>query len=91
MPHPSADDRSAVGECWTRSDREQKRVYYQQLDSLQEYVLVAQDRRRIEVWRRTATAWIYSVAMAGQVFELPSLGFAFAIDELYDVAGVDVR
>lgn len=72
-----------------RYDREQKRLYYQQLESLQEYVLVAQDRRRIEVWRRDdAGAWQHSAHGAGESAPLDSLNLALAIDEVYDVAGL---
>jgi Uma2 family endonuclease len=37
-----------------RYDRQEKFGYYKQLASLQEYVLVSQDSRRIEVFRRPA-------------------------------------
>ena len=40
-----------------RYDREQKRLYYQQLESLRECVLIAQARRCVEVWRRDGDAW----------------------------------
>jgi Uma2 family endonuclease len=71
-----------------RYDREQKRLYYQQLDSLQEYVLVAQDRRRVEVWRRDGEQWIHSAHDAGAKARLPSIGYELYVDELYDAAGV---
>ena len=71
-----------------RYDREQKRLYYQQIDALEEYVLVAQDRRRVEVWRRTGDDWVHQVANAGESIRLPSIDFDLDVDELYDVAGV---
>jgi Uma2 family endonuclease len=74
-----------------RYDREQKRLYDQSLDSLCEYLLVAQDRRRVEIWRRDGSEWIHSVHDAGMRAPLPSIGFELAVDELYDTAGVDVR
>ncbi len=36
-----------------RTDRHEKRLAYQRLESLKEYVLVAQDRMKVEVYRRT--------------------------------------
>lgn len=40
-----------------RYDRGDKRLAYQSLPSLMEYVLVAQDRPFIQVWRRVDTTW----------------------------------
>ena len=71
-----------------RYDREQKRLYYQQIESLREYVLVAQDRRRIEVWRREGDGWVHEVFEAGSRVRLPSVDYRFGVDELYDAAGV---
>jgi Uma2 family endonuclease len=74
-----------------RYDREQKRLYYTQLASMQEYVLVAQDRRRVEVWRRAAEGWLHEVYDAGAKAALPSIDYALDVDELYATAGVDVN
>jgi hypothetical protein len=52
-------------------------------------VLVAQDRRRVEVFRRSgAGAWERRVHESGDAVELPSLGVAFTTDERYDAAGI---
>jgi Uma2 family endonuclease len=71
-----------------RYDREQKRLYYQQLDSLREYVLVAQDRRRVEVWSRADSAWDHAVYTQGSQAQLASIDYALDIDELYNLAGL---
>jgi Uma2 family endonuclease len=71
-------------------DRSEKRLYYQMLPSLKEYVLVAQDRRRVEVWRREDGGWAYAVFDGGSRAELPSIRFVLDVDELYDAAGVRV-
>ncbi|MBL8945241.1 MAG: Uma2 family endonuclease, partial [Myxococcales bacterium] len=63
-------------------------LYYQQIPALSEYVLVAQDRRRVEVWRRVDDQWTYSSHGAGDRAPLPSIGFALEVDELYTAAGV---
>lgn len=72
-----------------RYDREQKRLYYQQLDSLREYVLVAQDRRRVELWRREAGGWVHTIHTSGGSVALASISAALSVDELYDAAGLD--
>lgn len=71
-----------------RYDREQKRLYYQQLGSLQEYVLVAQDRRRVEVWRRDGREWAHSAYGPSEKVPLASIGYELDVDALYDAAGV---
>lgn len=71
-----------------RYDREQKRLYYQQLDSLCEYVLVAQDRRHVELWRREADAWVCTTHGPDARVSLPSIAFELTVAELYDAAGL---
>jgi Uma2 family endonuclease len=71
-----------------RYDREQKRLYYQQLDSLREYVLIAQDRRRVEIWCRTDEGWTHAAYEAGESAPLRSIDYMLCVDELYDAAGV---
>jgi Uma2 family endonuclease len=71
-----------------RYDREQKRLYYQQIPALCEYVLVAQDRRRVEVWRREGEEWSHAAYGAGERAPLSSIGYALEVDALYDAAGV---
>ncbi len=71
-------------------DRDEKRLYYQQLPSLAEYVLVSQDRRRLEIWRREGDRFMHSVHEAGETARLPSLAFELDVDDLYATAGVSV-
>lgn len=73
-------------------DRGEKREHYQQIETLREYVLVAQDQRRVEVFARSPGGeWGHRVYGAGDTVELPSLSLAFSTDELYDSAGLSVR
>lgn len=70
-------------------DRGEKREHYQRIASLKEYVLVAQDRARVEVFSRSAEgAWALRVHEVGGVVELPSLGLTFPVAELYESAGL---
>lgn len=70
-------------------DRGEKREHYQRIESLREYVLIAQDRRRVEVFRRAeAGGWELRTSTSGADFELPSLGLSLSIDALYESAGL---
>lgn len=69
-------------------DREDKRLAYQQLPSVTDYVLVAQDRRCVEVWSRDGSSWTHTAYRAGERAALSSLGLAIEVDELYRSAGV---
>jgi Uma2 family endonuclease len=70
-------------------DRGDKREHYQQLTTLRDYVLVAQSRRRVEVFTRTADGeWQHRVHISGEVVLLPSIDCSFAVDELYTAAGL---
>ena len=71
-------------------ERGEKREAYLQLASLQAYVLVSQDRRRVELWHRRASSFGYRDHGAGETVELHALGAQLDVDELYDAAGVDV-
>jgi Uma2 family endonuclease len=64
-----------------------KRVDFQSLSSLRAYVLVAQDQRRVRVYRRTERGeWRHEAEVYGdtQSFDLPSLTGAVAVGEIYD-------
>ena len=68
-----------------RKDRHNKRLAYQQIESLEEYVLVSQEARHVEVYRR-ADGWQASIHIGG-VVEFRSVDFMLALDEIY--AGMD--
>jgi Uma2 family endonuclease len=65
----------------TNKDRHKKRLAYQQIDSLEEYVLVSQEAKYIEIYRRE-DGWRVSIHTDG-VVELRSVEFSLSIDELY--------
>lgn len=68
-----------------RYDRTEKFDHYKQIPSLQEYVLVAQDRVRVLRWRRLPTGgWYYDELEAGQTLELTSLGVSLSVDAIYE-------
>jgi len=64
-----------------RYERDAKFQAYKKLQSLEEYVLVAQDERRLEVYRRKGESWICETAGPGGSVSIH--GAAIAVDEVY--------
>ncbi|HVK85729.1 MAG TPA: Uma2 family endonuclease [Kofleriaceae bacterium] len=71
-------------------DRGEKRQHYERLDSLREYVLVAQDKCAVEVYARAdaGASWTHRSYGTGERAVLPSLGLELDLDELYADAGI---
>ncbi|HMN45879.1 MAG TPA: Uma2 family endonuclease [Povalibacter sp.] len=63
-------------------DRREKAVQYQLIETLEEYVLVAQDEREVTVFRRSED-WKPAVHRSGRL-ELRSIDLALQIEEIYD-------
>ncbi|HWL89072.1 MAG TPA: Uma2 family endonuclease [Polyangiaceae bacterium] len=63
-------------------DRGEKFAHYMRMSSLQEYVLVSQYERRIEVFRRPQRGrWIHEEAQAGQLLTIH--GQEIRVDSIY--------
>src|SRR5262249_44191428 len=73
---------SPTTEAWDRSGKFEQ---YQQMASLQEYVLIAQDRPRVERYARQGEGeWLLTVASGLEgVIALPSIGCELALREVY--------
>ncbi|MCB2261900.1 MAG: Uma2 family endonuclease [Candidatus Thiosymbion ectosymbiont of Robbea hypermnestra] len=69
----------------TRSyDRGNKRLAYQSLVSLQEYVLIAQDTPSVECYRRTADGWERAIGQGlNESLSLQSVALDIELSELY--------
>ena len=65
------------------SDRGEKFSHYRRMPSLQEYVLVAQDEVRIEVYRREGDTWVLREYVAGATVELASIDITLPVDAVY--------
>ena len=66
-------------------DRGLKFARYRQRASLQEYVLVTQDRVSIERYSRQGELWVLTEATRlDDVIELPSIGCTLALRDVYD-------
>lgn len=74
-------------------DRGDKFADYQELETLQEYVLINQKRKRVEVFRRNAEGlWVLHTYKEGSEIHLASVDFRVSIDALYeDVVFSDER
>jgi Uma2 family endonuclease len=72
-----------------RYDRGTKWTSYRQLPTLQEYLLVAQDRPSIEHYVRDETGWRFSeVTDLDGTVTLPSIGCELRLREIYRRAGI---
>ena len=66
-------------------DRGEKFAHYRRLESLQEYLLVAQDKIRIEHYVRQGTQWVLSeVSDLHDTVHLASIGCDVVLQEVYD-------
>jgi Uma2 family endonuclease len=67
-------------------DRGQKFAHYRRLESLQQYVLIAQDRMHVECFtRRADQQWLLSEATEPEgVVDLASAGFRLMLSDVYD-------
>lgn len=69
-------------------DRREKRASYATLESLREYVIVDQDRMRVELYRREPNGWRgYVLNQPDDVIESSCLGMRVTLSEVY--AGVE--
>lgn len=66
-----------------RYDRGDKRLAFFRLPTLSEYVLIAQDRMRVEVFRRGGDA-PHVLEAPADVLRLDSVGFAISLRDLYE-------
>ncbi|GET40303.1 Uma2 family endonuclease [Microseira wollei] len=66
-------------------DRGDKFADYQQLETLQEYVLISQKRQRLECFRRNAEGfWVLQTYNQGSEIHLASIDFRTSMDSLYE-------
>ena len=67
------------------TDKREKRINYQSLESLQEYVLIAQDEFRLEVYRRDdSNIWQMETLGQQDSLQLSSVGLTLTMAEIYE-------
>ena len=66
-------------------DRREKLLAYRTLASLREYVLIAQDKRQVEVHRRADDgSWHLETLREGDPLHLECVGATLSLDEVYE-------
>lgn len=67
------------------TDKREKRINYQSLDSLQEYILVAQDKMRVEIYRRDGSGnWTVEILGEKELLRLDSVGLTLTMADIYE-------
>ncbi|MDB9374944.1 Uma2 family endonuclease [Nodularia sphaerocarpa] len=67
------------------TDKREKRINYQSLDSLQEYVLVYQNQIKVEVYRREISGnWSMEVLGKDDKLRLDSVGLKLTMADIYE-------
>lgn len=67
------------------TDRREKRLNYQMIDSLQEYVLVSQDEMRVEVYRKGSNGnWLFATLGRDDDLVLDSVGLTLTMNDIYE-------
>jgi Uma2 family endonuclease len=69
-------------------DRREKLLAYRRLPSLAEYMLIDQERRWVEIYRRTDAGWSHDIYQPGDVIDIASVGMSLDFDRLYEDSGV---
>jgi len=66
------------------TDRREKLLNYRKLPSLQEYLLVDQERQWIELYRRDVDGWLHQTATVGESIHLASVDLTLNAAEVYE-------
>lgn len=72
-------------------DRREKWFAYRQLPSLEEYLLIDQERQWVEVFRRCDEGWLQEIAGPDETVPLASLGLTLTLAEIYEDSAVPAR
>jgi len=65
------------------ADRLDKRLSYQSLASLEEYVLVSQERPQVQVYRKVGATWDLETYAEADTVRFVSIGFSIPMTEIY--------
>jgi Uma2 family endonuclease len=64
-------------------DRTEKRAHYQAMPSVREIMLVAQDERRVEIWRREGEEWTSHTTRDTGLARVDSIACTLELSEIY--------
>ena len=70
-------------------DRREKLLSYRRMPSLDEYVLIDQNKAWVEVFRRTPAGWTQDIYEAGEVVHLASVDLELPMLDLYADSGIE--
>lgn len=74
-----------LSESTERYDRGEKFAHYRRLEFLTEYVLIAQDKLRVELYVRQGEHWVLTEISDGSgMLSLASLGCTLALRDIYE-------
>ena len=74
------------------TDRREKMLAYRTLSSLKEYVLVATEKRLVEIYRRDGNdEWQLAAVSQDQSLLLESVGVSLTLDEIYEDVRLDAQ
>lgn len=82
-PAEYLEGEKVLSDSTERDNRSDKFYAYRRLPGLEEYMLVAQDVRRVEVYRRD-TGWDLEVCREAGNFDLRCLGLELPIADVYE-------
>ena len=61
---------------------------YREIEALRHYVLIAQGRRRVEVYSRAGGDWTLRILEPPDAVTLPAIRAEVSFDEIYEDSGV---
>lgn len=77
-----------LSESTERIDRREKLLAYQQIDSLEHYLLVDQDKVEVEHYHRTSAGWVRDILSSGDQLALPMLDLVLGVEQIYEDTGL---
>jgi Uma2 family endonuclease len=72
-----------------REDRGRKKFDYFATPSIQQYAIIEQDARRVDLYTRTDTSWTDEIVEGDAVLKLSSIGVEISLDTVYEDTELD--
>jgi Uma2 family endonuclease len=72
-----------------REDRGRKKFDYFATPSVQQYAIIEQDARRVDLYTRTGSCWIDEIVQGDTVLKLSSIGVEVSLDTIYEDTELD--
>jgi Uma2 family endonuclease len=72
-----------------REDRGRKKFDYFATPSIEQYAIIEQDARRVDLYTRAGTEWIDQVVEGSAVLKLSAIGVEISLDDIYEDTELD--